>query len=102
MEAAATRAVHGDPRAAARAFVLVLDLWERIGDRTQQWQNLRYVARLLRRLDASDAAAQLVAALDRAGERASIATRTSAGATAAGRFQPDVVRLARATLDRIK
>ena len=102
MEAAATRAVHGDPRAAARAFVLVLDLWERIGDRTQQWQNLRYVARLLRRLDASDAAAQLVAALDRAGERASIATRTSAGATAAGRFQPDAVRLARATLDRIK
>ncbi|HXV91744.1 MAG TPA: BTAD domain-containing putative transcriptional regulator [Pseudonocardia sp.] len=58
MEAAATRAVHGDPVAAARAFLAVLDHWERAGDSTQQWLNLRYVARLLTRVGArSDAAA---------------------------------------------
>ena len=43
METAATRAVHGDPLVAARAFVEVLDHWDRVGDRTQQWLNLRYV-----------------------------------------------------------
>ena len=49
MEAAATRAVHGDPAAAAGAFLAVLDHWDRVGDSTQQWLNLRYVARLLQR-----------------------------------------------------
>jgi hypothetical protein len=52
MEAAATRAVHGDPVAAARAFLTVIDHWEQAGDVTQQWLNLRYVARLLHRVDA--------------------------------------------------
>ncbi|MGZ4481604.1 MAG: hypothetical protein ACXVY5_05315, partial [Gaiellales bacterium] len=47
MEAAATRAVHGDPAVAATAFVGVLDHWDRVGDWTQQWLNLRYVVRLL-------------------------------------------------------
>ncbi len=50
MEAAATRAVHGDPAEAAAAFVAVLDHWDRVGDWTQQWLNLRYVVRLLVRL----------------------------------------------------
>ena len=50
MEAAATRAVHRDPAAAARALADVLDHWERVGDWTQQWLNLRYVVRLLVRL----------------------------------------------------
>jgi tetratricopeptide (TPR) repeat protein len=50
MEAAATRAAHGDPVEAARAFVEVLDHWARAGDWTQQWLNLRYVVRLLVRL----------------------------------------------------
>jgi predicted ATPase/DNA-binding SARP family transcriptional activator len=58
MEAAATRAVHGDPVVAAAAFRDVIDLWDRIGDSTQQWLNLRYVVRLLARVDAdSDARA---------------------------------------------
>ncbi len=57
MEAAATRAVHGDPLVAARAFVEVLDHWDRVGDRTQQWLNLRYVTRLLDRLGAAPEAA---------------------------------------------
>ena len=52
MEAAATRGVHGDERAAARAFTAVLEHWERVGDQTQQWLNLRYVVRLLVRLGA--------------------------------------------------
>jgi predicted ATPase/DNA-binding SARP family transcriptional activator len=59
MEAAATRAVHGDPVAAAAAFHQVIDLWDRIGDSTQQWLNLRYVTRLLKRVDADSDAAGL-------------------------------------------
>ncbi|WP_445182759.1 BTAD domain-containing putative transcriptional regulator [Pseudonocardia sp. Cha107L01] len=52
MEAASTRAVHGEPAVAARALIDVLDHWDRVGDRTQQWLNLRYVVRLLVRLGA--------------------------------------------------
>ncbi len=52
MEAAATRAVHENPTRAARLFVDVIEHWDRVGDRTQQWLNLRYVVRLLVRLDA--------------------------------------------------
>jgi len=63
MEGAATRAVHGDPRRACRDFLGVLDHWERVGDWSQQWIALRYVARLLTRVDAVDAAVVLHAAL---------------------------------------
>ncbi len=59
MEAAATRAVHGDPVVAAREFLTVLDHWEQAGDVTQQWLNLRYVARLLHRVEARSDAATL-------------------------------------------
>ena len=52
MEAAATRAVHGDPAEGAAALVVVLDHWDHVGDWTQQWLNLRYVVRLLTRLGA--------------------------------------------------
>jgi hypothetical protein len=48
VEAAATRAVHADP--AAAAFLVVLDHWDRVGDWIQQWPNLRYIVRLLVRL----------------------------------------------------
>jgi hypothetical protein len=68
MEAAATRAVHGDPVAAARAFLTVLDHWDQAGDTTQQWLNLRYVARLLHRVDAGSDAATLHAFLVAAGK----------------------------------
>ena len=50
MEAAATRAVHRDPAAAAAALADVLDHWDRAGDWSQQWLNLRYIVRLLGRL----------------------------------------------------
>ena len=68
MEAAATRAVHGDPRTAAGALAAVLDHWDRVGDSTQQWLNLRYVARLLKRVGADSDATTLHAFLVAAGK----------------------------------
>ncbi|TQM36224.1 BTAD domain-containing putative transcriptional regulator [Pseudonocardia cypriaca] len=67
MERAATRAVHDDPRRACREFLDVLDHWERVGDWSQQWIALRYVVRLLARVDAAEAAVTLHAALGAAG-----------------------------------
>lgn len=54
MEAAATRAAHGDPVEAAQLFDDVLDHWDRVGDWTELWISLRYVTRLLVRLGAQD------------------------------------------------
>ena len=68
MEAAATRAVNGDPTAGARGLLAVLDHWDRVGDSTQQWLNLRYVARLLKRTGAASDAAALHAFLVSAGK----------------------------------
>lgn len=106
MEAAATRAVHRDPVEAARAFVEVLDHWDRVGDWTQQWLNLRYIVRLLVRLRAdSDAVAlhQMLAAagksspLDRPGfGLVPIRSSGSAGLPSA----VDAVAMARASLAR--
>jgi tetratricopeptide (TPR) repeat protein len=67
MEAAATRAVHGDPTSAARALIEVLDHWDRVGDWSQQWLNVRYVARFLARMGAQDDAVKLHHALVAAG-----------------------------------
>jgi hypothetical protein len=69
MEAAATRAVHGDDTArASRALIEVLDHWDRVGDWSQQWLNLRYVVRLLARLDAAEDAVVLHHTLVAAGK----------------------------------
>jgi predicted ATPase/class 3 adenylate cyclase len=68
MEAASTRAVHGDSGTAARNFVGVLDHWDRVGDWSQQWLNLRYVTRLLVRLGADEDALALHHALLQAGK----------------------------------
>ncbi|MGZ8812789.1 MAG: ATP-binding protein, partial [Mycobacterium sp.] len=67
MEAASTRAVHGDPSTAARALIEVLDHWDRVGDWSQQWLNVRYVARFLARMGAQDDAVALHHALVAAG-----------------------------------
>jgi hypothetical protein len=67
MEAAVTRAVHRDPASAARALIEVLDHWDRVGDWSQQWLNLRYVARFLIRVGAEDDAVALHYALVGAG-----------------------------------
>jgi predicted ATPase/DNA-binding SARP family transcriptional activator len=68
MEAAATRGVHGDAATAARMFIEVLDHWDRVGDWTQQWLNLRYITRLLVRLGADEDAIALHHALVNAGK----------------------------------
>jgi predicted ATPase/DNA-binding SARP family transcriptional activator len=68
MESAATHAVHGDPAAAARMFIDVLEHWDRVGDWNQQWLNLRYVTRLLVRLGANEDAVALHHALLAAGK----------------------------------
>ncbi|MDW5614996.1 AfsR/SARP family transcriptional regulator [Mycolicibacterium vanbaalenii] len=68
MEAAATRAVHGDSARAAGEFIAVLEHWDRVGDWSQQWLNLRYVTRLLVRLGATEDAAALHCALVKAGK----------------------------------
>jgi predicted ATPase/DNA-binding SARP family transcriptional activator len=67
MEATATRAVHGDSATAARLFIDVLDHWDRVGDWSQQWLNLRYVTRFLVRVGADDDAVALHHALVSAG-----------------------------------
>ncbi len=69
MEAAATRAVHGDPAIAARMFIEVLDQWERAGEWAEQWVSLRYITRLLAALGADDDALFLHCAVVRAGKR---------------------------------
>ena len=68
MEAAATRAVHADPAEAAHALAVVLDHWDRVGDWTQQWLNLRYVVRLLLRLGRDEDVVVLHHALRTAGK----------------------------------
>ncbi len=65
-EAAANRAVHGDPATAARMFIEVLDHWDRVGDWTQQWVALRFITRLLVRLGADDDALFLHCAIVKA------------------------------------
>jgi hypothetical protein len=68
MEAAATRGVHGDAARACAEFLDVLDHWDRVGDWTQQWLNLRYVTRLLARLGADHEALALHRSLVAAGK----------------------------------
>jgi predicted ATPase/DNA-binding SARP family transcriptional activator len=112
MEAAATRAVHADPAAGAAALAVVLDHWDRVGDWTQQWLNLRYVVRLLVRLGADEDAVVLHHALVAAAksspldarrlERAAAALGADVFAAAARRGSaltgPGAVGLARARL----
>ncbi len=69
MEAAATRAVHGDPLSATGMFIEVLDQWERAGEWAEQWVSLRYITRLLAALGADDDALFLHCAVVRAGKR---------------------------------
>ncbi|GAA3057048.1 BTAD domain-containing putative transcriptional regulator [Pseudonocardia yunnanensis] len=114
MEAAATRAIHDDVAAAAGAFVDVLDHWDRTGDRTQQWLNLRYIIRLLVRLDAEQEALMLHHYLMAVGKVSPLRDHQAGGlldgpdgprsraAAALGSAMPAVhaVRLARTRLSR--
>jgi predicted ATPase/DNA-binding SARP family transcriptional activator len=69
MEAASTRAVHGEPDSAASELIAVIDHWDRVGDWSQQWLNLRYVTRFLARVGADDDALALHHALLGAGRQ---------------------------------
>jgi len=103
MEAAATRAVHGDPAVAARAFVEVLDHWDRNGDWTQQWLNLRYVVRLLVRVGADTEAGDLHRCLVAAGKPSPLddpGRCTDAAKSGPALSRVDAVDLARVTLNR--
>ena len=109
MEAAATRGVHGDPVAAARMFIEVLDHWDRVGDWSQQWLNLRYVIRLMIRLGADDDAVALHHARVDAGKSSPLSddqlAALAGGSDATtvrtrGGFDTGVVIRARSTLAR--
>lgn len=69
MEAAATRGVHSEPSSAAGHFLVVLDHWDRVGDWSQQWLNLRYITRFLMRVGAEDDALLVHRALIAAGRQ---------------------------------
>jgi hypothetical protein len=64
-EAAAVRAVHGEPTATARMFIDVLDHWTLPGPGTGtlHWITMRYAIRLLVRLGAEADAAALKRAI---------------------------------------
>jgi len=112
MEAAATRAVHDEPTAAAGLFVEVLEHWDRVGEWSQQWLSLRYVTRLLVRLGADEDAAFLHHALRNAGKPSPLDPAQSGALRdrlGADRFDaygaspadgPDAVARARSTLQR--
>jgi predicted ATPase/DNA-binding SARP family transcriptional activator len=102
MEATATRAVHGDPARAARLFIDVLDHWDRVGDWSQQWLNLRYVTRLLARLGAVDDAVVLHHALVNAGKPSplTVTQLVQAESEGVGLTGAAAVARARASLNR--
>ncbi len=82
MEAAATRGVHGEPSIAAKGFVDVVDHWDRVGDWSQQWLNLRYITRFLLRVGATDDAMVLHRALVAAGRQSPMESTDTADASA--------------------
>ncbi len=103
MEAAATRAVHGETGSAAKALIDVLDHWDRVGDWSQQWLNLRYVTRFLVRVGADDDALTLHHALVDAGKGSPLTADQVVGLGAAKRGNltaAEAVALARSTLLR--
>ena len=100
MEAAATRGVHGDAIRAATDFLEVIDHWDRVGDWSQQWVNLRYVTRLLSRLGADDEAFVLHRCLLAAGKQSPLHLPARPEPPAMPLHPPDAVALARSTLRR--
>lgn len=103
MEAAATRAMHADPAEVAPEFIEVLDHWAKAGPGTgsQHWFAIRFVAKLLERLGATEEAAALHRAFVAAGHES--AGRRVAGEDAAAPpalTGPQALALARSSLRR--
>jgi predicted ATPase/DNA-binding SARP family transcriptional activator len=65
LSAISLRARHGDPADAARAFVEIIDRWERGGNWRQQWTTMRQAVELLVRLERPRAAALVLGAIER-------------------------------------
>ena len=92
-----------NPPRPPRHLIDVIDHWDRVGDWSQQWLNLRYVTRFLVRVGADDEALSLHRALVDAGkgsplaanQLAGLGTRRGDGSTGA-----EAVALARTTLKR--
>ena len=103
MEAASTRAVHGDPASAATELMTVIDHWDRVGDWSQQWLNLRYVTRFFVRVGANDDALVLHRAILGAGRQSPLSAAQLA-ALGEGSEEPlsgsDALGWARAALAR--
>lgn len=100
MEAASTRGVHGDPARAAADFIEVLDHWDRVGDWSQQWLNLRYVTRFLNRVGAEDDAVALHRALVDAGKASPLQSADLGDVTSDSLAGAELVARARAALAR--
>jgi predicted ATPase/DNA-binding SARP family transcriptional activator len=105
MEAAAIRAVHGDPIAAAPTLIPVLDHWEHGGPGliAQQWDTLRHVTRLLVRLGGETDAATLQRFFVDAGREPPLSDEEAAQLGGVGGVAPaeaDVVEFARTALRR--
>ena len=105
MEAAAIRAVHGDPIAAAPTLIPVLDHWEHGGPGliAQQWDTLRHVARLMVRLGAENDAATLQRFFVDAGREPPLSNEDAArvgDGNGAVPTEADVVEFARIALRR--
>ena len=64
LSAVSLRARHGDPAASARAFVEIIDRWERGGNWRQQWTTMRQAAELLLRLERPQAAGVVLGAIE--------------------------------------
>ncbi|MCT7659402.1 BTAD domain-containing putative transcriptional regulator [Mycobacterium deserti] len=102
MEAAAIRAVHGDPVAAAQMLISVLDHWQRGGPGLipQQWDTLRHAARLLVRIGATHEAATLERSIIAAGCEAPLSDGAGVGADGVVLSDGDIVEYARTALRR--
>lgn len=103
MEAAATRAVHGEPATAASQLIDVIEHWDRVGDWSQQWLNLRYATRFLVRVGADGEALMMHRALVDAGKGSPLAQDQAAGlgpAEGDSLTGPDALAMARKALQR--
>jgi predicted ATPase/DNA-binding SARP family transcriptional activator len=64
LSAVSLRARHGDPAAASRAFVDLIDRWERGGNWRQQWTTMRHLVELFVRLGRHQAAGVVLGAIE--------------------------------------
>lgn len=105
LEAVAIRSTHGDPVAAARILIPVLDHWEHAGPVLvpQMWDTLRHTTRLLFRLGAKSDVASLQRFLADAGRESPLDASESAALDGADVVSVDdagVVEFARTALRR--